>query len=97
LSAPWPSDVEYSCVLTKLRIFYLLPKLPFVTKLEQNDPSVANAVTSFGCGQIFWQHNSAIAVNAVVTSQLLVCLYSAAGGKVNRQVARTRWTVTRTR
>jgi hypothetical protein len=53
--------------------------------------------TSFGDGQIFWQHNSAIAVNAVVTSQLPVCLYSAAGGKVNRQVTRTRWTVTRTR
>ena len=53
--------------------------------------------TSFGGGQIFWQQNSAIAVNVVVTSQLPVCLYSAAGGKVNRQVARTRWTVTRTR
>jgi hypothetical protein len=53
--------------------------------------------TSFGCGQSFWQHNSAIAVNDVVTSQLPICLYSAAGGKVNRQVTRTRWTVTRTR
>jgi hypothetical protein len=52
---------------------------------------------SFGYGQIFWQHNDAIAINAVVTSHLPVCLYSAAGGKVNRQAARTRWTVTRTR
>jgi hypothetical protein len=52
---------------------------------------------SFGYGQIFWQHNDAIAVNAVVTSHLPVCLYSAAGGKVNHQDAHTRWTVTRTR
>jgi hypothetical protein len=33
----------------------------------------------------FWQQNSAIAMNAVVTSHLPVCLYSAAGKKVNRQ------------
>jgi hypothetical protein len=52
---------------------------------------------SFGDGQIFWQHNDAIAVNVVVTSHLPICLYSAAGGKVNRQAARTRWIVTRTR
>jgi hypothetical protein len=32
----------------------------------------------------FWQQNSAIAMNAVVTSHLPVCLYSAAGKKVNR-------------
>jgi hypothetical protein len=36
-------------------------------------------------------------MNVVVTSHLPVCLYSDAGGKVNRQVARTRRTVTRTR
>jgi hypothetical protein len=29
-------------------------------------------------------------MNAVVTSHLPVCLYSDAGGKVNRQVAHTR-------
>jgi uncharacterized DUF497 family protein len=50
----------------------------------------------FSCGQIFRQHNSAIVVNAVVTSHLPIYLYSAAGGKVNRQAARTRWTVART-
>jgi hypothetical protein len=33
----------------------------------------------------FWQQNSAIAMNVVVTSHLPVCLYSAVGGKVNRQ------------
>jgi hypothetical protein len=52
---------------------------------------------SFGCGQIFLQHKSAMAMNDVVTPHLLVCLYSAAGGKVNRQVACTRWAVARTR
>jgi hypothetical protein len=35
-------------------------------------------------------------MNDVVTSQLLVCLYSTAGGKVNRQVFRTGRTVART-
>jgi hypothetical protein len=38
-----------------------------------------------------------MAMNAVVTSHLPVCLYSAAGGKVNRQVTRTRQTVAHTR
>jgi hypothetical protein len=38
-----------------------------------------------------------MAMNVVVTSHLLVCLYSASGGKVNRQVARTRRAVTHTR
>ena len=33
----------------------------------------------------FWQQNSAIAMNAVVTSHLPVCLYSVAGKKVNHQ------------
>jgi hypothetical protein len=37
-----------------------------------------------------------MAMNALVTSHLPVYLYSAAGVKVNRQVARTRSTVTRT-
>jgi hypothetical protein len=44
----------------------------------------------------FWQQNSAIAMNVVLTSHLPVCLYSAAGGKVNRQVFRTGGTVART-
>jgi hypothetical protein len=37
-----------------------------------------------------------MAMNAMVTSHLPVCLYSAAGVKVNRQVACTRSTITRT-
>jgi hypothetical protein len=44
----------------------------------------------------FWQQNSAIAMNAVVTSHLPVYLYSVAGKKVNRQVFYTRQTVART-
>jgi hypothetical protein len=44
----------------------------------------------------FWQQNSAIAMNAVVTSHLPVCLYSAAGKKVNRQDFFTEQTVART-
>jgi hypothetical protein len=35
-------------------------------------------------------------MNAVVTSHLLVCLYSVAGKKVNRQVSYTGRTVART-
>jgi hypothetical protein len=35
-------------------------------------------------------------MNVVVTSHLLVCLYSVAGGKVNRQVFHTGQTATRT-
>jgi hypothetical protein len=38
-----------------------------------------------------------MAMTDVVTSHLPICLYSATGGKVNRQVARTRQTVARTR
>jgi hypothetical protein len=34
-------------------------------------------------------------MNAVVTSHLPVCLYSAAGGKVNRQLFRTGQTAAR--
>jgi hypothetical protein len=37
-----------------------------------------------------------MAMNVVVTTHLPVYLYSVAGEKVNRQVAHTRWTVTRT-
>ena len=53
--------------------------------------------SSFGYGEKFWQQNSAIAMNVVVTSHLLVCLYSAAGKKVNRQDFYTRQTAAYTR
>jgi hypothetical protein len=74
--------------------FFGFPEaLPLVTKQEQKP---------FACDEqasamfIFWQQNSAITMNAVVTSHLSVCLYNAAGGKVNRQVFRTERTVART-
>jgi hypothetical protein len=44
----------------------------------------------------FWQQNSAIAMNAVVTSHLPVYLYSAAGKKVNRKAFYTGQRVART-
>jgi hypothetical protein len=53
--------------------------------------------SSFGYGYKFWQQNSAIAMNAVVTSHLPVCLYSATGKKVNRQDFYTRQTAAYTR
>jgi hypothetical protein len=34
-----------------------------------------------------------MAINDVVTLHQPICLYSAAGGKVNRKIAHTRWTV----
>jgi hypothetical protein len=45
----------------------------------------------------FFSSITVLAMNAVVTSHLPVCLYSAAGEKVNRQVTRTRQTVAHTR
>ena len=64
-------------------------------KLNQDDALIENTMNKLWL-QIFQQHNSAIVINAMVTSHLPVCLYSAAGGKVNRQAARTRRTVART-
>jgi hypothetical protein len=52
---------------------------------------------SFGYGRKFWQQNSTIAMNDVVTSHLPVCLYSVIGKKVNRQDFYTRQTVACTR
>jgi hypothetical protein len=73
-----------------------LTKLPLMTKLDQNDALLENAMRKLRLWLNFSQHNSAMAMNAVVTSHLPVCLYSAAGVKMNHQVARTRSTVTRT-
>jgi hypothetical protein len=70
--------------------FLILPKLPLMTKLKRSDALIENMVNKLRLWSIFRQHNSTIVVNVVVTSHLPVCLYSAAGGKVNRQAARTR-------
>jgi hypothetical protein len=55
-----------------------------------------NAKVKLRLWLIFLQQNSAIAMNAVVTSHLPVCLYSAAGKKVNRHDFYTGQTVART-
>jgi hypothetical protein len=55
-----------------------------------------NAMNKLRLWSNFWQQNSAIAMNVVVTSNLPVCLYSAIGKKVNHQVFRTGRTVART-
>ena len=59
--------------------------------------SVEDAANKLRLWSIFWQQNNAIAMNAVVTSHLPVCLYSAAGKKVNRQDFYTRQTAAYTR
>jgi hypothetical protein len=50
-------------------------------KLFLNDETLVRKhnVESFGFGENFQQHNGAIAMNVVVTSQQHVCLYSPAG------------------
>jgi uncharacterized membrane protein len=71
-------------------IFIVLTKLSLMPKLNQDDALLENAMKKLQLWLIFQQHNSAMAMNVVVTSHLPVCLYSVAGVKVNRQVARTR-------
>jgi hypothetical protein len=61
-----------------------------MTKLKQDDALIENVKNKLWLWSNFQQHNSTIVMNAVVTSHLPVCLYSAAGGKVNRQATRTR-------
>jgi hypothetical protein len=69
----------------------------FLTKLTQNDGLLESAVKKLRLWLNFLTAQHAMAMNAMVTPHLPVCLYSATGGKVNRQVARTRWTVACTR
>jgi hypothetical protein len=78
-----------------LMVFMIVTKLSLMTKLDKNIALLNNAMRKL---QIWLnqQHNSAMAMNAVITSHLPVCIYSAAGVKVNCQVSRTRSTVTRT-
>jgi hypothetical protein len=58
-----------------------------MTKLKQNDALIENTMNKLRLWSNFSKHSSAIVINVLVTSHLLVCLYSAAGGKVNRQAA----------
>jgi hypothetical protein len=61
-----------------------------MTKLKQNDALIENTVNKLRLWSNFSAAQQCNSSNAVVTSHILVCLYSAAGGKVNRQAVRTR-------
>jgi hypothetical protein len=44
LNVLWPSDVEFLAILTKLMIFTVLPNLSLMTKLNQDDALLENAL-----------------------------------------------------
>jgi hypothetical protein len=73
----------------KVEYFLSLPKLPLVMKLKQNDASIESTVNKLRLWSNFLAAQQCNSSKCVVTSHLLVCLYSATGGKVNRQAART--------
>jgi hypothetical protein len=62
-------------------------KLPLMTKLDQNYALLENAMRQLRLWLNFLAAQQCNAMNVVVTSHLPLCLYSAAGVKVNRQVA----------
>jgi hypothetical protein len=69
--------------------FFDFAEAPFCDEAKAKAVLRLSAMNKLRLWSNFWQQNSAIAMNAMVTSHLPVCLYSAAGGKVNRQVFRT--------
>jgi hypothetical protein len=79
-----------------LEINNLLSEALLVTKQNLKLELRLNAKVKLRLWLNFWQRNSAIEMNAVVTSHLPVCLYSVAGKKVNRQDFYTGQTVART-
>jgi hypothetical protein len=89
-----PYDDESFAVFMKLMIFTVLTKLFLLPKLIQKR-WFARECSEKALAMVGFFNSTTMAMNVVVTSHLPVCLYSAAGGKVNRQVARTRRTVTR--
>jgi hypothetical protein len=70
--------------------------LPFCDEAKLTAVLRLGAMNKLWLWSNFWQQNRAIAMNAMVTSHLPVCLYSVTGGEVNRQVFRTGRTVART-
>jgi hypothetical protein len=76
--------------LWKFNTFFLRSRLPDGASFDSNKQASAT-VKNFGSKTV------QIAVNAVVTSHLLVCLYSAAGKKAKRQKFYTRRALARTR
>jgi hypothetical protein len=92
-----PFDDEFLTIFDQVVDFFNFAEaLPLVTKQKPTAVLRLSAMNKLQLWTNIWQQNSAIAMNAVVTSHLPVCLYSAAGGKVNRQVFCTGRTVTRT-
>jgi hypothetical protein len=79
-----------------LEVNNLFSEAILVTKHKPYWSFVLNAKIKLRLWLNFWQQNSAIAMNAVVTSHLPVCLYNAAGKKANLQDFFTGQTVTRT-
>jgi hypothetical protein len=75
--------------LMKSLTFFYFAEAPFCDEAKAKAVLRLSAMNKLRLWSNFWQQNSAIAMNVVVTSHLPVCLYSAAGGKVNRQVFRT--------
>jgi hypothetical protein len=70
--------------------------LPFCDEAKLTAVLRLGAMNKLRLWSNFWQQNRAISINVVVTSHLPVCLYSGAGGEVNRQVFRTGRIVART-
>jgi hypothetical protein len=70
--------------------FTVLTKLPLMPKLNQGDALLENEMKKLRLWSNFSAAQQCNGMNVVVTSHLPVCLYSAAGVKVNRQAARTR-------
>jgi hypothetical protein len=91
-----PFDNETLTIFDEVNFFNFFEALPLVTKQKPTAVLRLSVMNKIRLWSNFWQQNNAIAMNVVVTSHLPVCLYSAAGGKVNRQVFRTCQTVART-
>jgi hypothetical protein len=69
--------------------FFDFAEAPFCDEAKAKAVLRLSAMNKLRLWSNFWQQNSAIAMNVVVTLHLPVCLYSVAGGNVNRQVFHT--------
>jgi hypothetical protein len=86
-----PFDDEFLTIFDEVVNFFYFAEAPFCDQAKAKAKAVLrlSAMNKLRLWSNFLQQNSAIAINAVVTSHLPVCLYSVAGGKVNRQVFHT--------
>jgi hypothetical protein len=85
-----PFDDEFLTIFDEVVNFFDFAEAPFCDEAKAKAVLRLSAMNKLRLWSNFWQQNSAIAMNVVVTSHLPVYLYSATGGKVNRQVFRTR-------